>query len=148
WLLTPIVSLRAQATRSTFNYLDGALQALEVSHTAPGYSATFGVLTADDMLMAVNWIHNATWQGRAKVDVCRPIEGTGATRCQQGVIGAPLEKRYRVIEGQVKRFITNSFAAEVFLSHDLEEKAWAVELPLYFIQDRTGGLSGGVVASY
>lgn len=111
-------------------------------------TGTVGVVTPRDALIALNYRRLENWTAKPKVTLCRTLEGTSATTCSDAIIGAPTLGRRHQLEAEVRRQWSAKIAAGLYVTRDLELNSWGVEMPVYFIKDPTGGLVGGVVASY
>ncbi len=148
WLGTPILSVRFEADRTSFNYLDAALAKQTETHAGHAWTATVGLLTAGDTLFALNYADARGWKAKPKTSLCRPVADTDATACADAVLGPPEARIHRQIEGEIKRRLTKSVGGALYVTRDMELDAWGVEVPFYFLKDGNGGWSGGIVASY
>jgi hypothetical protein len=149
WLKTPILNLRVDAARPSFKYLDAALASHKDTHGIYSVSGTAGVLLVNDTLLAVTYSQGESWKPKDKVELCQPVPDTSAAACRADVVlGAPQQEDRRQLEGQIKGYLTNDVGAAVFVTRDFEKKAWGLEVPIYFMKDKKGGLAGGLVFSY
>jgi hypothetical protein len=150
WLATPIASVRTDVSRARFEFKDALLNdQAPVTETSHKTALSVGVLTANDVLLAVNYARGKQWKGQDPVEVCEPLQDTAALKCQPDmIIGAPEPKNVHQIELQVKGYIGPNLGAQLLVTHDYEKEAWGYEVPLYFIKDKADGLAGGVVLSY
>jgi hypothetical protein len=149
WAYTPIVGLRYDTSRNNFNFVDAALVPQPTqTETTHAWTGTLGVLTPGDTLFALNYANSRGWKAQPKRNVCQPLTNTNATTCAERIIGAPKPDNRQQTELEIKRKLTTSFAAGFYLTRDHELEAWGVEVPIYFLKNETGGLSGGIVAGY
>lgn len=149
WAYTPIVGVRFDTSRDNFNFVNATLAAQPTqTETTREWTGTLGVLTPGDTLLAVNYSNSRGWKAQPKRTVYQPLTDTNATTCADKTIGAPKQDNRQQTELEIKRKLTSAFAAGFYLTRDHELKAWGVEVPIYFLKNETGGLSGGIVASY
>jgi hypothetical protein len=149
WKGTPIWGFRVDAGRPTFSYLDASLESHEETHGLYSVGGHFGWLTVNDVLFALQYSLGKSWKPQDAIELCRPVPNTSATACEADVvIGAPDEKNRHQLEGQVKGYLGESAAASVILTRDFEQKAWGLEVPVYFMKNKDGGLAGGLVFLY
>jgi hypothetical protein len=149
WLSTPILSARVDASRPAFNYRDAVLQAHRDVHAIYSITGTAGVLLVTDTLLAFNYRRGRSWIPSDTIELCEPITASSALACRADVIlGAPERDRRNQFEGQITGYLTRDIGAGIFVTRDTGKKAWGIELPVYFMKDKAGGLTGGLVFNY
>jgi hypothetical protein len=149
WLKTPVFNVRVDVSRPTFKYLDATLEPHEDTHKIYSVTGTAGVLFVNDTLLAFTYSGGKSWKAKDKIELCQAVPETSALSCRADtIIGAPDPKERSQFEGQVKGYLTNDVGAELLVTRDVKKDAWGIEVPVYFMKDKSGGLAGGLVFSY
>jgi hypothetical protein len=76
-------------------------------------------------------------------DVCVPIDGTAALRCESSVIGEPGPTKLSVAGVEVRKFFASPVAIAPSVRHDFVNDVTAVDVPMYFLRSGAS-LTGGV----
>lgn len=131
--------------REKFKYVNVPdLTARTESHNSWSVTATGGVLTEGGILWAAHYTHEVAYQAGDQAQVCSPVGSAGSLQCANKVIGAPARDASEIIGGETRKFFGTRFAINPRLNVDLREKTTGVEVPLYFLRNSEGGLTGGV----
>ncbi len=149
WAYTPIVGVRHDRSRHKFEFVNAILtpQASQ-TETSRVWTGTVGILTPGGTLMAVNYANSSSWKAQSMKIVCEPLANTNATTCGDRIIGGPQREDRQQTEVEIKRRLAGTFAVGLYLTRDHELNAWGFEVPIYFVKNDMGGLSGGIVTSY
>lgn len=157
WLGSPILNARVDVGRPSFEYREESnptADATEVNKYSHAVTGTAGWLTASDLLFAFNVTFGQSWRAPDAIELCQPISGTVATKCEEEIVlGPPKPKRKALLEWQVQRPIGPT-ALALFLTVNARrtekehKREWGIEAPFYFLKDKGGGLAGGVVFNY
>ncbi len=83
-----------------------------------------------------------------KATYCPTGSATPTVKCTTGPFGPPKEETDFKISGKVRYRFSGSAGLEVSTAYDFKDKSWGVEVPVYFIVDKEGGLTGGIRAAY
>lgn len=82
-------------------------------------------------------------ESKVKVRRCNAVEGsTVLEECKELPLGAPNEVD-SVIARTELRHIFGRWAISPLISHDFEKSVWGIEIPIYFVPDNKGLLTGG-----
>jgi hypothetical protein len=84
------------------------------------------------------------YQGAPETEVCSPLTGTLSLQCGKRVLRAPFRQASEIIGGEVRKFFNSRFAITARLNHDLKDDVTGLEVPLYFVRNSDGGLTGGI----
>jgi len=149
WLATPILGLKTEVGRATFKYRDDVLAETKETHSNYSVTGTLGVLTAQDVIYAVNYSLGRSYKAGDPTQLCQPLDGHDATTCESNVIlSGPTQENRHQLELQLKGYLGPDVGAQLFVTRDLKKDAWGFEVPLYFLKNGDGGLAGGLVLSY
>lgn len=137
----------AGVERASFKYLDKGTLATKTDHhetlTLGGRVGFFS--SALGFVIGSYTFKNTFAAAGAPTQVCRPIDGTSATRCDAAIIGAPQETQLQILSVEVRRFMLSTAAAVApSIQRDLKNGVTGVDVPVYFIRNATGSAIGGV----
>ena len=79
----------------------------------------------------------------AEVDICQPISGTAALRCEPGVVGGPVASDKSLLTAEVRRLFVAGGGVNPQVAYDFRNDRWLVDVPLYFVPGK-GNVTGGV----
>jgi hypothetical protein len=149
WLATPILSVRGEMGRATFKFRDAELAKKQETRMNYAVTGTVGVLTATDVLYALNYSLGRSFKGGDPIELCQPITDRTATTCEADVIlSGPKQEDRHQLEFQLKKYLSDDVGAQLFVTRDLKQKGWGFEVPIHFLKDKEDGLAGGLVLSY
>ena len=149
WLATPIFGLKTEVGRTTFKFRDDLLAETKKSHANYSVTSTLGVLTAGDILYAVNYSLGRSYEAGDPTELCQPLDGHMATTCDADVVlSGPTQENRHQLELQLKGYLGPDVGAQLLVTRDLKKDAWGFEAPIYFLKNGDGGLAGGLVLSY
>jgi len=81
----------------------------------------------------------------AKTKTLCPAVSTGAVvQCVSGPIGLPVEKRKQLLTLELRHRFTEGLAASLSGTRDFKNKVSGVALPIYFVGNGSGALTGGI----
>lgn len=83
-----------------------------------------------------------------EANLCTPIEGSNASRCEAFRFGQPARKEGFVGRFEVRRFFSASAAINPRVSYDAAEDRWVAQVPLYLVPGKEGALIGGIVPGW
>ena len=82
-------------------------------------------------------------ESKVKARRCKAVDGsTLLEECKELPLGAPSEVESLIARTEL-RHIFGKWAISPLVSHDFEKGVWGVELPVYFVPDNKGVLTGG-----
>lgn len=83
-----------------------------------------------------------SWESQDEVILCPA--GGGVLTCKKGAGGPPSKTERDLLSAEYRQGLGNDFAFSFKLSYDARNDVTGADLPLYFVKDGKGGLSGGV----
>jgi hypothetical protein len=147
---TPLyLNATASLTRRTFDYLDAALDGQSEDHTSASVVFRIGAFSRRFGFGFLSYAYEERWQpGGAPETICQPLDVGDALGCADAVRGAPSKRVGSVLGGELRRFFGAAIAVAPSVKHDFKSKVTAVAVPLYFLRNKEGSLTGGVRASW
>lgn len=146
--VTPLLATRVEAGRDGFNYYDLALDRHSVAHASYAVTATAGLILPRDLVIAATYRWSEAWQV-ADGESCHAVDESGMTACPSDrLFHRPSPERWQQFEVQAQVHLGDKVGAEVFVTRDRRDRAWGVEVPVYFMARRDGGFTGGLVLTY
>ncbi|MDQ6886876.1 MAG: hypothetical protein M3068_06230 [Gemmatimonadota bacterium] len=106
--------------------------------------AAFGVLLPAGGFVSAALRREASSDAQERAQLCAPVASTAVLRCRSVSVGAPSESRRTIADLSVQRFIGSGLGLRVEAHCDLRRRVFGYELPLYFIRNGDGALTGGV----
>lgn len=83
-------------------------------------------------------------ESKVKVRRCTAVDGsTALEECKELPLGVPAEVDSIIARTEL-RHIFGKWALSPLISHDFEKSVWGLELPIYFLPDSKGVLTGGL----
>lgn len=146
---TPIAyQLTASASYDQHEFLDGAtLKAESQTHIPFTLSGTFGGFVGQT-LFTLNARYERRFEDGVDVQICTPAGVGTAESCKTSPLGEPESGFNTVITGQARRFFSQNVGLNLRASYRMDDEAWSVEAPFYFIPDGDGALIGGIVPGW
>lgn len=81
-------------------------------------------------------------------ELCQILEGTAAFACDTVILGSPVTSTTAVVSAELRHFFTPMFAIAPTVRHDWKSDVTSVSVPMYFLQNKQGGLTGGVRSTW
>ena len=147
------VSLKGDVGTETFKFVDPTTFADDDRQEwSSSGSLVVGALTPQNVYVAASARFEKAFEAAKSQAVCSI--GTDATKivCPSKIVGGPTPKTLIVTEFEARRYLRPIGGLNVgvagILRRDWKEENTAIEVPLFFIKDKDGGLSGGISAGY
>jgi hypothetical protein len=146
-------SLKGDPGPETFKFVNANTfgDAKETRWSTSG-SVIVGFLTAHNVYLAGRVRYDHSYEAAKTQALCSIGALDQKTACPQKIVGEPKPKTLKVTEGEVRRYLTSvsglNVGASWIMRRDWEERTTSLEVPLYFVKDKDGGLSGGVSIGY
>jgi hypothetical protein len=146
-------SLAGNLAPETFKFSDATTfaDAKERDWSGSG-SAIFGYLFSRNVYIAGAVRFDRSYEAAKAQALCSIGALDQTTACPSKTVGPPTAKTLKVTEGEVRKYLriipSLNIGASFIARRDWEEKTTSAEVPLYFIKDKDGGLSGGVSFGY
>jgi hypothetical protein len=80
--------------------------------------------------------------------LCSPIGTDGTLRCHTTTFGLPSEQNRDVISAEARRFVSERFGFSIRAECDVKDGTSTIAVPLYFLKNKSSGLTGGVVPEW
>lgn len=142
-----IFSASYKRANDKFEFLDPATLAPQSPEQRTSRTITLGIgrLTRGNLLLAANYKHEKAYSaGGLPAEICKPLTA-GALQCESAILGGPLEATTEFIQLEARRFVLSNLAVNPrFTRARGSNGAWSADLPIYFISNGDGGLTGGV----
>lgn len=137
----------ASVTQRGFQFLrSDTLAADSEDHVGFSVQARVGIFSPSLGFLSASASYERDFEPAARPsDICRPIAGTSATRCQMVVVGSPVEANQSGVGVELRRFFTSNANTGISpsLRYDFDADTWLAEVPLYVIPGK-GKVSGGI----
>jgi len=117
----------------------------EWSHSV---SAVGGVLLPSNVYFSVGVRGEHAYADAKSQAVCTVQTTPTAIACPTKVVGPPTEKTRGIIEGEVRRFAGSHAGLSTIWRYDWKSGDKSLDFPVYLVQDKDGGLRGGVSYGY
>lgn len=146
---TPILlGGRFRTGRQNFQYLEpGTLTEQEDAKTNRSVRGYAGGLF-DFGYLGVNHRYEVSHKAGNETEVCTPLGTGGALSCSDVVLGAPTERRANITQIELRHFVGENIGLNPRFNYKYaqgaEESVASVEFLVYFLQDRSNGLNGGL----
>jgi hypothetical protein len=133
----------------TFVSADTLAAQPEEKHTSRAFSAVAGVAFRTNTVTTFSYTHEVAYSAGVSADVCSPATTGGALQCVPAVVGPPGDPaRTNRLSFEVKQFFGTNFAFAPKFNWDVDDSIVGVELPVYLLQAKDGGLTGGVTLGW
>ncbi|HEX4347776.1 MAG TPA: hypothetical protein VHZ73_09395 [Vicinamibacterales bacterium] len=132
-----------------FNYLSRTdLSARRDRRTSWSASAAAGVLARNGVSMTATYTRQRTYEAQSAVQLCRPGPSPASLVCDDEVIGGPgAPARTNQVSVEVRK-VFRAFGVSPKVTYNSLRNATGIQLPLYFLQDPSGGLRGGIILGW
>lgn len=117
-------------------------------HASWSANAIAGVVLSTNTTLTGSYKRQIAYRAGKKVQTCSPFNSAGTLTCTDNIVGAPTAGKSTILSVEIRRFIATSFAIAPKLNRDLTKNVTGVELPIYVLQDKNGGLTGGVILGW
>jgi len=149
WYLT----LKADVGSQNYKFADATtFKDAEQQEYPTSVNGVFGYLTGNNVYLAGSLRYDHTFEAAKTQAVCSISALDKQTACPGKVVGPPSPKNQKVFEVEARSYVrdtgASAFGVSAILRHDWEQKNTSFEVPLYFIKDKDGGLSGGISTGY
>jgi len=144
------VSIGASANTQEFVYVVATAPQNKIKENKTGHGFSLAYTEIDvSMLWSVGVSTETTRKGGDKMQVCNPIDSTGATSCFEAAIGAPATKDANLAFGEIRTlFQDGHLGLTPRAEYDFKNSEWAMRLPVYFVSNVKGQLVAGVALGY
>lgn len=147
------LSVKGDVSTEIFKFSDSTtLQDAKDRRWSRSGAVTLGYLTAANVYVAASGRLERTYEAAKTQAVCTIVELQTATACSNKTVGGPTGKTLAITEGEARRYLPPAGPLTLgiagIIRRDWENKETAIEVPLYFVKDKDGGLTGGVSAGY
>jgi hypothetical protein len=152
--LTPgeifFVGANATVAPERFKFVDAddLAPAPSETHTSWSVSGVGGVVFRTNTVAAVSYTREVAFSAGDPAQVCTPVGSAGALACTTRAVGAPGDDRTNRLSIEVKQFFGANFALAPKVNIDVSDQILGIEVPIYLIQDKKGGLTGGVTLGW
>ena len=146
---TPLLfNARVKVGREEFEFTQSPfLKDEKASHTSYAATGSFGVLTNPLILLAVNYQYQSAYQAQDQSQLCSPFSGSTSLRCRDISIGEPDKKLRNIVEFESRKFFSAA-AINPKIAWDIRNDVASIQVPIYFLQSKEGGLNGGVTLGW
>jgi hypothetical protein len=145
-------SLKGEVGRQTFAFVDAVSFAgdSDTKYGAAG-ALTFGALVAPtNVFVSLGLRLENSYADADRLALCPPGTPGQSQGCPSKVVGPPMNTRRGVFEAEVRKYLPvrlrndHPIGVSAVLRRDWENKETSVEMPIYLVKDKKGGLSGGL----
>jgi hypothetical protein len=129
----------------SFKYLDSTSGASDTTRKTPwGIQAFLGIHFYDS-LVTVGYRYQTVYKDAKQKSICPSTTSSGSpTQCSVGPLGTPIRTDQAITDIEFRRAISTHLAIAPMISYDSRASVLGVNVPIYFIPDKTGVLSGGI----
>ena len=135
-----------------FEYFDtDSLAMRKETHDGLAVTAGIGLLlvTKGYLFFGVSGRYEEGFKEKDKKRICSPIGTSESLSCQEIPVGAPEEKKRKLVQFEVRQFVRGGHLGfNPKVTYDFVVEKPAIDFPIYFLKDKNGGLNGGVAAGY
>jgi hypothetical protein len=147
------VSLKGDVGTETFKFLDAETFAESKPRKwSPSGSIIVGFLTPQNLYVSGAIRFEKSYKASDTQATCTITALSVQAACPIAVVGAPTVGTPKVTEAEVRRYLplpdSHNLGVSAILRRDWDTKDTSVELPIFFVKDKDGGLSGGVSVGY
>lgn len=125
------------------------LKVAKEMHTSWSVSGVAGIALKTNMVIAASYRRAVAYQAGDKAQVCSALGSTGSTTCAEKVLGGPGgPDKTNVVSFEVKQFFGGGFAVAPKINRDFTNGVTGIQIPIYVLQDKNGGLTGGITLGW
>jgi hypothetical protein len=148
WGTPVLLNARVKVGREEFKFTQSPfLEDEKVTFSSYAATGSLGVLKDTCWLMAVNYQYQSAYQAKDRSELCSPFDGTTSLRCREISIGGPDKKLRNILEFEMRKFFSAA-AINPKVAWDIRNDVASVQVPIYFLQSKHGGLNGGVILGW
>jgi hypothetical protein len=143
WFFT----LEANTGPETFKFADSsALDGDDVEQTkwSAAGAAKAGFLLPNNVSATLGVRIENGYEAQKNKAVCPAVPSPQPVACPIKPVGEPDNKRRNVVEAEVRRFLGSHAGISPIARWDWREGDKSIEIPVYLVRDKDGGLRGGV----
>jgi hypothetical protein len=107
-------------------------------------SARAGLVVSDTLSVGAEYARAVSYRAGDNRQLCVPIGDAGVLECSERVVGGPTRVRTNVVTMELRSRLGPTFAVNPRVSIKPSSGSVQLEVPVYFLQNSTGGLAGGV----
>ena len=142
-----IPGLSATAASKNYKYLDVALDKNVSSTRTPWSVQAFLGFHTRDSLVTIGYRYDKSYKDADQGSLC-PVATGSMTQCKAGPLGPPSNKAQSVPFVEYRHRVSSNFAVAPIANYDTRKSVLGISLPLYFVPDATGNLSGGIAVGW
>jgi hypothetical protein len=146
-----IWGLNAKGGYKDFDYFqssDLSKQTVRKSPWSAGAFASYAPSSADTIFVGSFRLQEAYTDAKSNTLCPGTASSSGPIQCASGPIGLPSQKRKQLLTIEVRRRVSQDIAFSLSATRDFKNKLSGVQLPIYFVGNGDGGLTGGVRADW
>lgn len=145
-----VFSLSGEIARNNVDYLTANYTPQDSTGTLYSLSAELGVLFDPIGYVGITWKYNRDFDGGDVCEYFLPVDTANANIVKSHKLSksVPEFSNKDILQAEYRKYISEHIGVAVRFDYALREKEWGVDVPIYFLQDKSGGLSGGVRLGY
>lgn len=141
--------------RKSFSFLDRTAFVIQDKTKGEYELSAFGGIIGGDGLWSLRTgvTHARTYEAQDEVQLCQPTGTPGQLQCLSGPDGAPDRTKVTALTLEARRLFTipgtkSRIGVAPEFAFDPDDSEYTIEVPIYFVPDKDGKLTGGVQFSY
>ncbi len=141
-----IFGLNAKGGYQDFDYFqasDLSKQSVRKSPWSAGIFASYAPSSADTLLTGSFKLLESYDDAMSKT-LCPSTSPSTPVECVSGPIGVPTKKRKQPLTLEMRRYVSTGIAFSLSATRDFKNKVSGAQLPIYFVGNGDGGLTGGI----
>lgn len=141
----------ASVAPESFKFVNADTLAAEPTekHTSRSVGVVAGIAFKTNTVTTVKYAHEVAYKAGDKADVCSPASSGASLKCSQAVVGPPgAPKTTNRLSFEIKQFFGTNFAVAPRINWDIDDSVAGIEVPIYLLQAKDGGLTGGVTLGW
>ena len=143
------LGVRYKGNRRSFDVADPmTLEEESISKNGRAVSLSASILTKGDNFWSLSYVNETAHKAGKSQEICVPFDIENSLVCDSVVLEEPAEKETERGVLEFRRFVSSSFALSLKVAHNFDDDVTGVELPLYFLKSKEGGLIGGIKATW
>lgn len=137
-------SLGFQVGYDSFDFITPQLTRDRQNHVGygVGFDTSF-ISPSREWLFALGAKYQRAHESNDDVILCPPDNGVDPVRCIMGSLGVPTETAHKLVWGEL-RGVSRNFGYSLKVIRDIESDETGVVLPIYFVRNNDGELTGGL----
>lgn len=141
--------LKYEGNRQKFTFAEGAsLEDTDEVKNGRALVASIGFLSSTDHFISVSYRNETAYSGAAKTEICSPLGSEEILQCRSIALESPSQKRNNLGIFEYRRFFGKSLAINPRFSYLTDDNILGIEIPVYFLHGKDGGLMGGFKAGW